>query len=40
MVKEKYGIKVGDDIAEAVLIGRYGAMMHKKEIKMAFGQKK
>lgn len=39
MVKEKYGIKVSDDVAEAILIGRYGSMMHKPEIKMAFGNK-
>lgn len=37
MVKEKYNIKVTDDVAEAILIGRYGTMMHKKEIK-GFGQ--
>lgn len=37
MVKEKYNIKVSDDVAEAILIGRYGAMMHKREVK-GFGQ--
>jgi hypothetical protein len=37
MVKEKYNIKVSDDVAEAILIGRYGAMMHKRELK-GFGQ--
>ena len=37
MVKEKYNIKVSDDVAEAILIGRYGSMMHKKELK-GFGQ--
>lgn len=35
-VKEKYGVRVNDDVAEAILIGRYGAQMHKQEIKMAF----
>lgn len=38
-VREKYNINVGDDVAEAILIGRYGAMMHQKEVKMAFGKK-
>lgn len=39
MVHEKYGIKVSDDIAEAILIGRYGVMNHQQEaIKMAFGE--
>lgn len=27
-VKEMYGITVGDDVAEAILIGRYGVKMH------------
>lgn len=40
LVKEKYGINVSDDVAEAILIGRYGAAMHKPEVKMAFGIKK
>ena len=39
MVREKYGVKVSDDVAEAILIGRYGAMNHKPEIKMAFGKR-
>ena len=39
IVKEKYGVKVTDDVAEAILIGRYGAMNHKPEIKMAFGKR-
>lgn len=39
VVKEKYGIKVNDDVAEAVLIGNYGAKMHKEKIEMAFGIK-
>ena len=38
-VREKYNINVSDDVAEAILIGRYGAMMHQKGIKMAFGKK-
>ena len=38
-VKDKYNIKVGDDVAEAILIGRYGAMMHKKQVQMAFGKR-
>ena len=37
VVKEKYNIKVIDDVAEAILIGRYGVMTHKAEIPMAFG---
>ena len=32
VVKEKYGIQVTDDVAEAILIGRYGSLMHKKEV--------
>lgn len=36
VVKEKYGVTVNDDVAEAILIGRYGAKMHKMEVKMAF----
>lgn len=39
MVKEKYNVRVNDDVAEAILIGRYGAQMHKKEITSAFGRK-
>lgn len=39
VVREKYGVKVTDDVAEAILIGRYGAMNHKPEIKMAFGKR-
>ena len=39
-VQQKYGVKVSDDVAEAILIGRYGAMAHQPEIKMAFGKKK
>lgn len=38
MVAEKYGIKVTDDVAEAILIGRYGVKMHGQEITMAFGK--
>lgn len=39
VVKEKYNVKVNDDIAEAILIGRYGAQMHQGEIPLAFGRK-
>lgn len=39
-VHQKYGVKVSDDVAEAILIGRYGASHHGPEIKMAFGKKK
>ena len=38
VVKEKYGIQVTDDVAEAILIGRYGSLMHKKEVTWAFGK--
>lgn len=38
MVKEKYDIKVNDDVAEAILIGRYGAMRHKPQLQKAFGK--
>ena len=37
-VREKYQISVSDDVAEAILIGRYGAMMHKKKVAAAFGK--
>lgn len=40
LVKEKYGINVSDDVAEAILIGRYGTTMHKPKVEMAFGVKK
>jgi ribosomal protein S25 len=40
VVKEKYNIKVSDDVAEAILIGRYGVMTHGGvKISMAFGEK-
>lgn len=39
VVKEKYDIKVSDDVAEAILIGHYGTRMHKKDVGMAFGRK-
>ena len=39
VVKNKYNINVSDDVAEAILIGQYGARMHKKEIPLAFGRK-
>lgn len=36
-VKEKFNITVQDDIAEAILIGSYGAKTHPIKITMAFG---
>ena len=39
VVKEKYNIRVNDDVAEAILIGRYGAEHHKPELEIAFGKK-
>lgn len=39
VVEEKYGIKVSDDVAEAILIGRYGSLTHKTDIPLAFGKK-
>lgn len=39
MVKEKYNVKVNDDVAEAILIGRYGAAQHTGFIKYGFGRK-
>lgn len=39
VVKEKYDIKVSDDVAEAILIGHYGARMHKKDPGLAFGKR-
>ena len=39
VVKEKYGITVTDDVAEAILIGQYGSRVHKKEYGLAFGSK-
>lgn len=41
VVKEKYNVNVGDDIAEAILIGSYGVRIHKypaPDIKLAFGR--
>lgn len=35
-VQEKYGVKVNNDVAEAILIGRYGVHSHH-QIKNAFG---
>lgn len=37
IVREKYNINVSDDVAEAILIGRYAVMTHK-EVMMAFGK--
>lgn len=39
MVKEKYGVRVNDDVAEAILIGRYAAEHHKPAMQLAFGKK-
>lgn len=39
IVKDKYGVNVTDDIAEAILIGQYGSKTHKREYKLAFGTK-
>lgn len=39
MVKEKYGVKVNNDVAEAILIGRYGTQVHAGPIQNAFGRK-
>lgn len=36
-VKEGYNITVGDDVAEAILIGRYAVKMHGPRSKPAFG---
>ena len=38
-VKEKYNISVSNDVAEAILIGYYGARVHKKKIPLAFGSR-
>ncbi len=37
-VKQKYGVAVSDDVAEAILIGQYGSRVHKKEYPLAFGE--
>ena len=39
IVKEKYNVKVNNDVAEAILIGRYGIMNHAGPIQNAFGRK-
>ena len=36
-VKEKFGINVSDDVAEAILIGNYAIRTHQKEYPQAFG---
>lgn len=36
VVKDKYNIAVTDDVAEAILIGRYGSMIHKPKTEWAF----
>lgn len=38
-VKQKYNINVSDDVAEAILIGSYGAKVYKPDVGMAFGHK-
>lgn len=38
LVKEKFNITVGDDVAEAILIGSYGVRMHNPK-KWSFGGK-
>ena len=40
VVKEKYNVSVTDDVAEAILIGRYGAANHYAEAPLLFGKKK
>lgn len=41
-VKEKYGVRVNDDVAEAILIGRYGVQAGKalQPVEVAFGRSK
>lgn len=36
-VREKFGVNVGDDIAEAILIGSYGVKTHQNKVNLAFG---
>ena len=36
-VKEKFGVVVSDDVAEAILIGVYGTRTRYQEITTAFG---
>ncbi len=38
-VRQKYQINVSDDVAEAILIGSYGAKVHKRQLELAFGKK-
>ena len=38
VVKEKYGVKVSDDVAEAILIGRYGVTRYMQTL-TGFGRK-
>ena len=37
-VKEKFGVSVSDDVAEAILIGVYGTRVHAPKITTAFGR--
>ena len=40
VVKEKYNISVSDDVAEAILIGKYGSLKYQDEMfPMAFGSR-
>jgi len=38
-VRQKYQVNVSDDVAEAILIGSYGAKVHKRQLELAFGKK-
>lgn len=38
-VKQKYNVNVSDDVAEAILIGNYGAKVYRMDVGMAFGHK-
>ena len=38
LVKEKYNVRVSDDVAEAILIGRYGAKKYGSKVDIAFGK--
>ena len=38
-VKQKFNVKVSDDVAEAILIGNYGTKIYKSDTGLAFGHK-
>lgn len=38
-VRQKFNVNVTDDVAEAILIGNYGAKVYKVDVGMAFGHK-